>query len=143
MTLDELEKRLETPRRMIRYLIAQGILPSALGTGRGADAYGDEHVWRGEKFRDLSDLGFSVPAIKLMLDHGIVSMTRETSQVVFQNEVFEASVRDAKALARLDENAVDKLLVSVGKAVRSARAAAIEKEARSGVKFQKSSTLEK
>jgi excisionase family DNA binding protein len=37
MTLSELAERLGIPPRQIRFMIAEGILPAASRTGRGAD----------------------------------------------------------------------------------------------------------
>jgi DNA-binding transcriptional MerR regulator len=49
MTLAELVDALDVPARQIRFLIAEGVLPPALKTGRAADAYGDEHLFKAQR----------------------------------------------------------------------------------------------
>ena len=67
MTLVELADALGIPARQIRFMIAEGILPPALKTGRAADAYGDEHLARARRYMTLHGLGIKPSAIKVLM----------------------------------------------------------------------------
>ena len=55
------------PARQIRFLIAEGILPAATKTGRGADAYGEEHLSRARRYLMLHRLGMKPSAVKVLM----------------------------------------------------------------------------
>ena len=45
MSLAEIAEAAGVPAfRQIRFMIAEGVVPQATGTGRGADVYGEEHL---------------------------------------------------------------------------------------------------
>jgi len=67
MTLAELADALEVPARQIRFLIAEGVMPAALKTGRAADAYGEEHLRTARRYLTLHRLGMKPAAIKVLL----------------------------------------------------------------------------
>ena len=67
MTLAELADALDVQARQIRFLIAEGVLPPALKTGRAADAYGDEHLSKARRYLILHRLGMKPAAIKVLL----------------------------------------------------------------------------
>jgi hypothetical protein len=66
MTLAELADTLEVPARQIRFMIAEGIMPAALKTGRAADAYGEEHLRTARRYLTLHRLGMKPAAIKVL-----------------------------------------------------------------------------
>lgn len=121
MTLAELAQRLGSPPRQIRYLIAEGILPPSGETGRGADGYGDNHVWLGEKFKEMNDIGFSVKAIKLMLDNGIISINRDGGLPIYQSAAVEVRIRDIKPLANMNDAQAAKTVLDIAAAIEKAR----------------------
>lgn len=67
MTLAELADAVGTPPRQIRFMIAEGLLPSATKTGRGADGYGEEHLVKARRYLTLHGLGMKPAAIKVMM----------------------------------------------------------------------------
>ena len=67
MTLSELADALEVPARQIRFLIAEGVMPPAMKTGRAADAYSEEHLLKGRRYLTLHRLGMKPAAIKVLL----------------------------------------------------------------------------
>lgn len=67
MTLAELAERIGTAPRQIRFLIAEGILPPANKTGRAADAYGDDHVIRAQRYLALHRMGMKPASIKVLM----------------------------------------------------------------------------
>jgi MerR family copper efflux transcriptional regulator len=54
------------PERQVRYLIAEGFVPSPRGGRANAD-YGEDHVAAIRRYARLRDLGFPPAAIKLLL----------------------------------------------------------------------------
>ena len=66
MHIRELTARTGTTERQVRYLIAEGFVPSPSGGRANAD-YGDEHVTAIARYGRLRDLGFPPAAIKLLL----------------------------------------------------------------------------
>lgn len=67
MTLQELSEALNIPPRQIRFMIAEGCLPPAKGTGRGADAYDEIHLDKGRRYITLHGLGMKPQAIKVLM----------------------------------------------------------------------------
>lgn len=67
MTLAELAERIGTSPRQIRFLIAEGILPSANKTGRAADAYGEEHLVKAQRYLALHRMGMKPASIKVLM----------------------------------------------------------------------------
>ena len=67
MTLQELSDLLGVPPRQIRFMIAEGCLPAANGTGRSADAYDKTHLAKGRRYIALHRLGMKPQAIKVLM----------------------------------------------------------------------------
>jgi len=67
MTLLELTNALDVAPRQIRFLIAEGILPAAQKTGRSADAYGDDHLRRAQRYLALHRMGMKPASIKVLM----------------------------------------------------------------------------
>lgn len=67
MTLTELADRLGIQPRQIRFMIAEGILPPAAKTGRSADAYGEAHVVKGQRYLALYRMGMKPGSIKVLM----------------------------------------------------------------------------
>jgi len=67
MKLAELAEALNVPPRQIRYMIAEGILPGASETGRGAEGFGEAHLALGRRYLLLHEKGFPPAAIKLLM----------------------------------------------------------------------------
>jgi DNA-binding transcriptional MerR regulator len=57
-----------TPRQ-VRYLIAEGLMPSPSG-GRATAEYGDGHVSAIRRYQRLRSLGFLPSAIKVLIERG-------------------------------------------------------------------------
>ena len=66
MHIRDLMARTGTTERQVRYLIAEGFVPSPSGGRANAD-YGDAHVAAIVRYGRLRDLGFPPAAIKLLL----------------------------------------------------------------------------
>jgi DNA-binding transcriptional MerR regulator len=67
MNIRELSARTGATERHVRYLIAEGFMPSPRG-GRSNAEYGDDHVAAVLRYARLRDLGFPPVAIKLLLE---------------------------------------------------------------------------
>lgn len=67
MKIQELAAKAGVAERQIRYLIAEGFVPSPRGGRANAD-YGDDHVVSIRRYMRLRDLGFPPAAIKLLLE---------------------------------------------------------------------------
>lgn len=67
MTLAELADHLGTQPRQIRFMIAEGILPPAAKTGRSADAYGEAHIAKGQRYLALHRMGMKPGSIKVLM----------------------------------------------------------------------------
>ena len=67
MNIHELTALTGLPERQVRYLIAEGFMPSPSGGRSNAD-YGDAHVAAIHRYTRLRELGFPPAAIKLLLD---------------------------------------------------------------------------
>ena len=114
MTLNELSERLNMPPRMIRYLMAEGVMPPATkGGGRAADAYADEHLAAGERFKSLNESGLGVRAIAAMLED-------ERSLLIRASGV-EMKVFDEAALASASDDEITTLVRAVRKAINERR----------------------
>ena len=59
------------PRETIHFYLTQGLLPKPLKTGRNTAVYGDEHLDRLQRIKDLQDRHFlPLRAIKAVLEEG-------------------------------------------------------------------------
>ena len=67
MTLAELSVRIGTAPRQIRFLIAEGILPPANKTGRTADAYGEDHLIKAQRYLAMHKMGMKPASIKVLM----------------------------------------------------------------------------
>ena len=67
MNIRELMAKTGIAARQVRYLIAEGFMPSPAG-GRSNAEYGDEHVSAIKRYTRLRELGFPPAAIKLLND---------------------------------------------------------------------------
>ncbi len=67
MTLSELAEAVGAPGRQIRFMIAEGVLPPAVKTGRSADAYNEEHLVKARRYMILHGLGMKPAAIKVLM----------------------------------------------------------------------------
>jgi len=67
MTLAEFAEHLGITPRQIRFMIAEELLPSANKTGRSADAYGEEHVLRAQRYLAFYRLGMKPASIKVLM----------------------------------------------------------------------------
>ena len=108
MTLAELADALDVPARQIRFLIAEGVLPPALKTGRAADAYGDEHLGKARRYLTLHRLGMKPAAIKVLLAF-------DEAIPVYQGRGVELRLDPALDPARLD---IEALLRELGDTLR-------------------------
>ena len=108
MTLAELADALDVPARQIRFMIAEGVLPPALKTGRAADAYGDEHLRKARRYLTLHRLGMKPAAIKVLLAF-------DEAIPVYQGGGVELRIDPALDPARID---VDALLGEIGDVLR-------------------------
>lgn len=66
MNMRELTRLTRVTERQVRYLIAEGFVPSPCGGRANAD-YGDDHVAAIRRYNRLRELGFPPAAIKLLL----------------------------------------------------------------------------
>lgn len=67
MNVRELVTVTGVPERQVRYLIAEGFMPSPRG-GRAKADYGKDHVAAIRRYTRLRQLGFPPAAIKLLLE---------------------------------------------------------------------------
>jgi len=68
VTLAELAEATGVPPRQIRFMIAEGFVPPATGTGRGADVYGEAHLAKVRRYMTLHRLGMKPSAIKVLME---------------------------------------------------------------------------
>lgn len=66
ITIDELCERTGTPRRTVRYYIAEGLLPPPAGRGRGG-FYDAAHIAQLTRIRALRATGHTLQTIRAML----------------------------------------------------------------------------
>ncbi len=109
MTLAELAQAVDVPPRQIRYMIAEGCLPPAATTGRGADAYGDEHLAKARRYTTLHRLGMKPAAIKVL-------MAFDEAIPIVQTPGLELRVDPSVDPRRID---VDAALAEIARALRS------------------------
>ncbi len=108
MTLSELADRLRVPPRQIRFMIAEGILPPAARTGRGADGYGEEHVSKGLRYLALHRLGMKPGSIKvLMAFDGAVPIVQEHGVEVRVDPSLSPADLDVDAILAAVRTALD------------------------------------
>ncbi len=67
MKIDELAAATQATVRQIRFLIAEGFVPSPDG-GRTYAVYGEKHVQAVRRFQRLKALGFPNAAIRILID---------------------------------------------------------------------------
>jgi len=67
MTLAEFATQLGITPRQIRFMVAEDILPSANKTGRSADAYGEEHALKAQRYLAFYRLGMKPASIKVLM----------------------------------------------------------------------------
>ncbi|MCB1371807.1 MAG: MerR family transcriptional regulator [Rhodovulum sp.] len=67
MNIHDLSARTGATGRHVRYLVAEGFMPSPRG-GRSNAEYGEDHVAAILRYARLRDLGFPPAAIKLLLE---------------------------------------------------------------------------
>jgi DNA-binding transcriptional MerR regulator len=70
MKFKDLVERLGVPARQVRYMIEEGLIPEARGTGRAADVWDEIHVERGLRALDLHERGFSLGSVKVLMQGG-------------------------------------------------------------------------
>lgn len=109
MTLAELADRLSVPPRQIRFMIAEGVLPAALKTGRSADAYDEIHVTKGQRYLALHRLGMKPGSIKVL-------MAYDDAVPILQEKGVELRVDPQLAPEDLD---IDAVLAALEAALRA------------------------
>lgn len=95
MTLSEMAAALDVPPRQIRFMIAEGFVPPASTTGRGADAYGDLHLAKARRYMTMHGMGMKPSAIRVL-------MAFDDALPIFQGPGVELRVDPALDPARLD-----------------------------------------
>jgi len=87
-TIAELAEAAGLSARTVRYYMAEGLLPSPIGSGKKAH-YDDSHLTALEQIKDLKKLGYSLDQIRQM-----TSDARETTTVSgaqwYPDEMWEA-----------------------------------------------------
>jgi DNA-binding transcriptional MerR regulator len=68
VTLAEIAEAAGVPPRQIRFMIAEGFVPSATGTGRRADVYGEDHLGKIRRYMTLHGLGMKPSAIRVLME---------------------------------------------------------------------------
>jgi DNA-binding transcriptional MerR regulator len=68
VTIAEIAEAAGVPPRQIRFMIAEGFVPPATGTGRAADVYGEEHLAKVRRYMALHGLGMKPSAIKVLME---------------------------------------------------------------------------
>lgn len=109
MTIVELAERLGVAPRQIRFMIAEEILPAANKTGRSADAYGEEHLLRAQRYLALHRLGMKPSSIKVL-------MAFDEAVPIVQIGGVEVRVDQTIAPSAID---VDAVLVAIAAALRT------------------------
>lgn len=95
MNIAELADAVGAPPRQIRFMIAEGILPPATKTGRGADGYGEEHLARARRYMTLHGLGMKPAGIKVL-------MAFDEAIPIFQQNGIEVRIDPSRDPAGLD-----------------------------------------
>ena len=70
MNIRELIALTGVPERQVRYLIAEGFIPSPRG-GRARAEYGEDHAAAIQRYGRLRELGFPPAAIRLLLQANV------------------------------------------------------------------------
>jgi DNA-binding transcriptional MerR regulator len=109
MTLAEFAAAIGVPARQIRFMIAEGVLPPALKTGRAADAYGEEHLAKARRYMTLHGLGMKPAAIKVL-------MAFDEAIPIFQANGLELRVDPSVERASID---IEQALADIATALRA------------------------
>ena len=109
MTLAELAEAIGAPARQIRFMIAEGVLPPAVKTGRSADAYNEEHLAKARRYMILHGLGMKPAAIKVL-------MAFDEAIPIYQSGGVELRVDTSIDPESID---IDATLNELGKALRA------------------------
>ena len=109
MTLTEFADHLGVTPRQIRFMIAEGILPSANKTGRSADAYGEEHVLKAQRYLAFYRLGMKPASIKVL-------MAFDDAVPIIQAEGVELRIDPSIVPEKID---VDSALKQIAAALRT------------------------
>ena len=109
MTLAELAQAAGVPPRQIRFMIAEGFVPPATGTGRGADVYGEEHLAKIRRYMTLHALGMKPSAIKVLMEF-------DEAIPIFQQGGVELRVDPSVDPQSID---VDQTLAAIARALRT------------------------
>lgn len=96
MTLIELSEELNVPPRQIRFMISEGCLPPANGTGRGADAYDETHLMKGRRYINLHKLGMKPQAIKVL-------MAFDDAIPIYQSFGIELRIDPSSDVSKIDQ----------------------------------------
>jgi len=96
MTLIELSEALKVPPRQIRFMISEGCMPPANGTGRGADAYDETHLIKGRRYINLHKLGMKPQAIKVL-------MAFDEAIPIYQNLGVELRIDPSADISKIDQ----------------------------------------
>ena len=108
MTLAELADRLGIQPRQIRFMIAEGILPPAVKTGRSANAYEEAHVVKGQRYLALYRMGMKPGSIKVL-------MAFDDAVPILQEQGIELRIDPQVDPQELD---VEAILITVKQALR-------------------------
>ena len=109
VTLAEIAEAAGVPPRQIRFMIAEGFVPAATGTGRGADVYGEEHLAKVRRYMTLHGLGMKPSAIKVLMEF-------DEAIPVFQQAGVEVRVDPSVDPQSID---VDQALKAIARALRT------------------------
>lgn len=104
MKLRELSERTGVAPRQVRYLIAEGFVPSPTG-GRAHAFYGKEHVEAIQRYQRLKALGLSPAAIRVLLEsrEGAPFPVATGVTLVVAPELIGSGAPAGPLLAALDE----------------------------------------
>ena len=100
--------------RTIRYPIAEDVVPQAMGTGRGADAYDVDHLAQARDRRRLMEAGLGVAAIRA------TRTVRAKSGVLLNDGVLELTLVSLDALAGFNPGDLKSLLADIQRVVMTA-----------------------
>ena len=109
MTIAELAEATNVPPRQIRFMIAEGFVPPATGTGRGADVYGEEHLAKVRRYMTLHGLGMKPSAIKALMEF-------DEAIPIFQQAGVEVRVDPSVDTQSMD---VEQTLEAIAQALRT------------------------
>jgi DNA-binding transcriptional MerR regulator len=109
VTLAEIAEAAGVPPRQIRFMIAEGFVPPATGTGRAADVYGEEHLAKVRRYMTLHGLGMKSSAIKVLMEF-------DGAIPIFQQAGVEVRVDPSVDPQSID---VDQALTAIAEALRT------------------------